>query len=200
MMKHDIASPSSMLVNEECFSRRLRRTSGYREALNLTRESRIDGDPFLWRRCWSTRKSFYPKDCEISSTLLRSFVRGIGRKFKILDIISFLNLSFEKFLRDSPQNSFPKKESFRKSSAPRPRVTNQFPMHEGDPVESIIYAIDTNLPRHERISILIRGPGLRDGTATDAGQYRISLAAVLWKFVRRSRLDTMIGGLDTIGP
>lgn len=73
-------------------------------------------------------------------------------------------------------------------------------MHEGDPVESIIYAIDTNLPRHERISILIRGPGLRDGTATDAGQYRISLAAVLWKFVRRSRLDTMIGGLDTIGP
>lgn len=72
--------------------------------------------------------------------------------------------------------------------------------HARDPVESIIYAIDTNLPRHERISILIRGPGLRDGTATDAGQYRISLAAVLWKFVRRSRLDTMIGGLDTIGP
>lgn len=120
---------------------------------------------------------------KIVKFLQHFFVRsldGIGRKFKILDIISFLNLSFEKFLRDSPQNSSPKKESFRKSSAPRPRVTSQFPMHEGDPVESIIYAIDTNLPRHERISILIRGPGLRDGTATDAGQYRISLAVVFY--------------------
>lgn len=107
MMKHDIASPSSMLVNEECFSRRLGRTSGYREALNLTRESRIDGDPFLWRRCWSTRKSFYPKDCEISSTLLRSFVRGIGRKFKILDIISFLNLSFWEISERFPPKFIP---------------------------------------------------------------------------------------------
>lgn len=34
--------------------------------------------------------------------------------------------------------------------------------------------------------------------ASDAGQYRISVAVVLWKSVRRSRLDTMIGAFDTI--
>lgn len=96
MMKHDIASPSSMLVNEECFSRRLGRTSGYREALNLTRGSRIDGDPFLWRRRRRRKRevcSNVPtKNLSIRKIVKKfHFVRGMERKFlwkfKSLDII-----------------------------------------------------------------------------------------------------------------
>lgn len=163
MMKHDIASPSSMLVNEECFSRRLGRTSGYREALNLTRGSRIDGDPFLWRRRRRRKRevcSNVPtKNLSIRKIVKFHFVRGMERKFlwkfKSLDIFlyfhfNFLNLRFLSSLEE---------EIDAKNHPLRVHVSRvSFPYTEGDPVESIIYAIDTNLPRHERISILIRGP------------------------------------------
>ncbi|TGZ51876.1 Uncharacterized protein DBV15_10009 [Temnothorax longispinosus] len=43
-----------------------------------------------------------------------------------------------------------------------------------------------------------RGRGGYGGDESDRGQYRISLAGVLWKFRSSDPLDTMIGGLDTI--
>ena len=135
MMKHDIASPSSMLVNEECFSRRLGRTSGYREALNLTRGSRIDGDPFLWRRRRRRKRevcSNVPtKNLSIRKIVKKfHFVRGMERKFfwkfKSLDII----FPFQLLKSEIP--FIPRRRNrCEKSSAPRPRVTSQFPIHWG---------------------------------------------------------------------
>ena len=59
----------------------------------------------------------------------------------------------------------------------------QYPMLVVSVSKTIIYTVDTNLPgQGAGLDLDPKEAGLRDGTASNAGQYRISLAAVLWKF------------------